>query len=78
MSLVGPPPRGTVLLENVSNLQLGAGHRSHRLLQPSPDRMILQVREHLIGAYGIFDRLCRDMGVLGRQSSVWRGPEAPV
>ena len=26
MSLVGPPPRGTVLLENVSNLQLGAGH----------------------------------------------------
>ena len=72
MTRIGPPPRGAVITDNISKLQLRAWHRPCRLLQPSLDRVILQLCQRLKGAHGILDRFCRDMGVLsgGRKLGV--------
>ena len=38
---IGPPPRGTISSENISDLQLGTRQLPVRLHQPSPERLIL-------------------------------------
>ena len=66
------PVRGAISSENVSYLQFGPGHPGVQSLQASPQRLILQIGQHLVGADRVLDRLGGHMGVLrrGRQFGV--------
>ena len=63
---IGPPPRGTVSSENISDLQPGTGQDPGASLQASPQGLILQVGQHLVGADRVFNRFGGDMGILRR------------
>ena len=66
MARIGPPPRRAMVSKNICDLKLAARQRPRPLLQTSLQSLILQVREHFKWADRVFDRLGRDMGVLGR------------
>lgn len=70
MPSIGPPPRRAVLSKDVSNLQLRSEHRPRASLQPSPERMILQLLEPLEGAGRIADCLRGDMGIARRRAQL--------
>ncbi len=65
MPLMGLPPRTTMGAEDVSQLQLGPGHTGAESLQTSLDGAVLQLRQHLVGADRVADRLL----VLGDQQT---------
>lgn len=70
MPCIGPPPRGTMGTEYISNLQPRAGHPNTLSLQALLDCLILQLRRHLVGADRVRDRLGGDMCVLGRRAQL--------
>lgn len=65
MSGIGPPPRGAVSPEDVSDLQPPAGYPGAGSFQASLHRLVLQPGQHLVGADRVPDRLGGDMGILG-------------
>jgi hypothetical protein len=60
---IGLPPRRTMGTEDVSDLQPRPGHPGVRSLQASLHGLVLQLRQHLVGAHGVADRLGGHVGV---------------
>ena len=63
MTGIGPPICRPIVPKDVSDLQLRARQPPEPLLQSSPDGVILQLLQHLIGADGAANGLSRDMRV---------------
>ena len=60
---IGPPPRGAVGAEDVSDLQRGPGHVIRALLQPASQRLILKLLQRLERADRAADRLGGNVGI---------------
>ena len=70
MPRIGPPPRGAMGAENVSDLQLVPGLQPRVLLEPPSQRAILQWLEPLERADRIADRFGGNVSVAGRRAQV--------
>ena len=67
---VGPSICGAISSKDVSDLQLRARQPSRPLLQTSPDGVILQLLQHLVGADSAADSLGRDMRIARRRAEL--------
>lgn len=63
---IDPPIGWAVCSKDVSDLQFWARQRPDPSLWPS----ILKLRQQLVGAVSVPDKLCRDMSVLGRRAEL--------
>ena len=63
---IGLPVRRAISSKDVSDLQLGTGQDPDTSLQASPQGLILQIGQHLVGADRVLDRLRGDVCVLRR------------
>ncbi len=70
MTGIGPPICGSILPKDVSDLQLRARQPPRPLLQTSPDGVILQLLQHLVGADGAADGLGRDVCITRRSAEL--------
>lgn len=70
MPCIGPPPRGTMFAENVSDLQPGARQLPRTLPGSLSERTAMQGFERFKWAYRVPDRLGRDFGISGSRAQL--------